>query len=83
MIGISIGLKFHPCHFTEWRKIEAKEEDKPKDGAWLWWVDENFKIEKARLKIDAEDHFYPTPNIISEWNVIGWIEVEVNDVNIK
>lgn len=74
---------FHPCHFEEWRKITAEDEsDMPEDGAWLWWIDRKGQIEKARLKIDAEDHFHPSPKYLDEWNVIGWLgmsDVETHD----
>lgn len=78
---------FHPCHFEEWRKITAEDEsDMPEDGAWLWWIDRKGQIEKARLKIDAEDHFYPSPKYLDEWNVIGWLGmsvVETHDSSVQ
>lgn len=70
------SIIFHPCQIEEGRNITAAEIDMPEDGAWLWWIDKNYQIEKARLKFDAEDHFYPTPKYLSESAVIGWLELK-------
>jgi hypothetical protein len=43
------------------------------DGAWNWWMDKNGNVEYARMKEDAYDHFFPSPEHLnlqnSTWEV--------------
>lgn len=42
---------------------------------WALWKDEFGNVEKARLKLDAYDHFYPSPKLLKEENLEAfWLE---------
>ena len=45
---------------------------------WALWKDKYGNVEMCRLKMDAYDHFFPTPKIIKNENdlVAFWIEEE-------
>lgn len=66
-----IDPHFHPL-FYNGTKLICKEENMPPDGKWLYWLDKYGRVEKARMKIDAQDHFYPNTKTIKESDVIGW-----------
>lgn len=42
------------------------------DGAWYEWKDTDGNIEKARMKLDAYDHFFPDTRVIKEENVVAY-----------
>lgn len=46
----------------------------PKDGSWAVWKDNKGNIEIARLKYDAQIHFFPSPKKLDEniENLIAW-----------
>ena len=41
-----------------------EDEYQPGDGNWHYYADKDGKVEKLRLKKDAQDHFYPEPKRI-------------------
>ena len=65
-------LELHPC-FYEGGKLQTKAGDEPPDGKWLLWLDKYGNFEKARMKLDAYDHFYPQTTFIeSEEDIVAW-----------
>jgi hypothetical protein len=66
---------FIPCKTDECgMKLEwENESDAPIDGAWNWWMDKDGNVEYARMKEDAYDHFFPSPEHLnlqnSTWEV--------------
>lgn len=72
--------EFHKCYFPYDEEVgyqhfcmEFAPGDAPEDGSWLWWYDKYGNCEKARMKYDAYDHFFPNTKVIkSEFDVIGW-----------
>jgi hypothetical protein len=66
---------FIPCKTDECgMKLEWDNDyDAPIDGAWNWWMDKDGNVEYARMKEDAYDHFFPSPEHLnlqnSTWEV--------------
>lgn len=58
-----------------WYNGVGLEGDLPPDGKWLWWKDKNGTVTRARMKLDIEDHFYPSALIKAE-DVIAWRDDE-------
>ena len=46
------------------------------DGRWYKWIDKDGNIEKARMKEERQDYFYPATKVIKERDVIGFREIE-------
>lgn len=69
--------KFHKRRETcfDDSKIEF-DDDYDWDGKWLWWMDNEGRVEKSRLKQDGLDHFYPSPEHISVEieDIVGFFE---------
>ena len=63
----------HKCHFdNSGMQLIYEKANEPQDGKWLWWYDNLGNAEYARMKLDAQDHFYPNTKFLVERNVIGW-----------
>lgn len=59
--------------------MQLKGRKLPKDGSWSVWKDKFGNIEIARFKMDAQDHFFPSPiKIKDEENIIAWRELRKN-----
>jgi len=43
---------------------------------WTIWRTSDERLEVARLKLDAEDHFFPRPKIVNEHNVDAFLTVK-------
>ena len=74
--------KLHKCHYENISLIYDKD-DEPEDGAWLWWYDNLGNAERARMKFDAYDHFFPDTELIKEENIIGWSFEKIEDLKLS
>ena len=54
----------------EWIRVEKRL---PEDGKWAIWCDKKGRIQKARFKMDAIDHFYPEPPVFQLEEAIAWV----------
>lgn len=68
------GKKYYPCYYKGGKLIDPQ--DVWKDGKWYEWIDKYGNVEKARMKADAYDHFYPNTETIKEEDVIGFRETK-------
>lgn len=67
---------WNPCYYGEDGKLHHDGSWEP--GRWYEWIDRNYKIEIARMKDDAEDHFFPPTKTIKEEDVIAFRETTYN-----
>ena len=69
---------WYPKHLAFYQGVKVVTADRDNSWAdrWCWWYDRFGNREKARMKLDAEDHFYPNTYYVSEHNIIGWSEIE-------
>lgn len=63
---------WHPCTYVDGK---LKHDGTWKDGRWYEWMDKNDNREKARMKDDAFDHFWPEADILEE-DIIAFREIE-------
>lgn len=71
--------KYHPC-FYEGLKCIYPSDDVPPFEQYVFWLDKYGHIEKARMKEDAEDHFYPNTKLIKEEDIIAWTPCESEEI---
>ena len=65
---------WHPCSYDE-NDPKLMHDGTWVDGKWYEWLDKYDNREKARMKLDAIDHFFPSTKIIREQDVIAFREI--------
>lgn len=63
---------WHPCSYDEYEDGKLEHDGTWVDGRWYEWLDKYGNREFARMKKDAIDHFYPSPQIVKEDDVIAF-----------
>ena len=63
---------WHPCRYVN-GKLE--HDGTWEDGKWYEWIDKNDNLVTARMKMDAEDHFFPD-TWMHEKDVIAFRDTE-------
>lgn len=67
------NLLWHKCRMIH-DGMRLEGDKLPKDGVWSYWKFKDGTILKARMKYDAQDHFWP-PCTKSEGDIIAWAEL--------
>lgn len=68
----NIVKPWHPCSYED---DELLHDGTWESGKWYEWLDKYNNREIARMKEDAQDHFFPPTKVISEKNVIAFREI--------
>ena len=64
-----IEFTWQKCQYVD---LKLRHNGTWKDGKWYEWKDIYGHIEKARMKLDAYDHFFPDTKVIKEENVVAY-----------
>ena len=67
---------WHPCSYVHGELIHDGTWE---DGKWYEWKDIFGNVEKARMKLDTPDHFFPPTGVIKEEDVVAYREVRYED----
>ena len=68
----NIDRPWHPCGYADG---ELLHDGSWMGGKWYEWLDRHNNREIARMKEDAQDHFFPSTKVITEENVIAYREI--------
>ena len=57
-----------------WNKYDDHDpETWPKDGSWVLWQHKRGGMKVLRWKQDAQNHFYPDPDMWKIEDVVAWM----------
>lgn len=73
-----INEGWHPCEYGDGEKLDwghLHHDGTWVDGRWYEWLDKHGNREVARMKMDAQDHFWPPTKIITEEDVVAFREI--------